>query len=50
MASLAEKRILVDADEPATDPQARPEELRLLRRLGNACAAAWKHRADCSGP
>ncbi len=32
MASLAEKRI-ADADEPAVDPQARPEELRLLEAL-----------------
>ena len=32
MASLAEKRI-VDAEEPSVDPQARPEELRLLEAL-----------------
>src|ERR1700755_3112678 len=32
MASLAEKR-MADADEPPADPQARPEELRLLEAL-----------------
>src|SRR5882762_6204017 len=32
MASLAEKR-KVDAEEPSVDPQARPEELRLLEAL-----------------
>src|SRR6476646_5877341 len=32
MASLAEKR-KADAEEPAVDPQARPEELRLLEAL-----------------
>ena len=32
MASLAEKRI-VEAEEHAVDPQARPEELRLLEAL-----------------
>src|SRR3954453_23424918 len=32
MASLAEKR-LVDAEQPSVDPQARPEELRLLEAL-----------------
>ena len=32
MASLAEKRI-ADAEEPSVDPQARPEELRLLEAL-----------------
>src|SRR5829696_8228028 len=32
MASLAEKR-LVDAEQPSADPQARPEELRLLEAL-----------------
>ena len=32
MASLAEKRI-VEAEEHSVDPQARPEELRLLEAL-----------------
>ena len=32
MASLAEKRI-VDVEERSVDPQARPEELRLLEAL-----------------
>src|SRR3954470_18507063 len=32
MASLAEKR-LVDAEQPSVDPQARPEDLRLLEAL-----------------
>src|SRR5258708_22367043 len=33
MASLAEKRKADDAEERAVDPQARPEELRLLEAL-----------------
>ena len=48
MASLAEKRE-ADAEERSLDPQARPEELRLLSALSNEISA-WRELRELVPP